>query len=160
MANPNAAGWEYGDDYTLPMIPSLINDCAKAHAAALVLKDGDTYANVVGGDMHVGLPDGVTWSASSDVVAFDGSRAFVTKASTDKVTLVATCGDFAGKWNITLNTTSGVDGNLAQKPVASRDYYTVAGVKVSKPSNHDGQVYIEVTTYSDGTTATAKVQDK
>ena len=49
---------------------------------------------------------------------------------------------------------------MAQKPVASRDYYTVAGVKVSKPSNHDGQVYIEVTTYSDGTTATAKVQDK
>lgn len=158
--DPHAAGWNYGDKYTLPMIPSLINDCAKAHAAALVLADGDTYANVVSGDMHVGLPDGVTWSATSDVVAFDGSRAFVTKASTDKVTLVATCGDFAGKWNITLNTSTGVEGNLAQKPVASRDYYTVAGVKVSKPSNHDGQVYIEVTTYSDGTTATAKVQDK
>lgn len=158
--DPKAAGWVWGDKYTLPMIASVVNDCAKAHAAALVLTGTDTYDNVVNADMRLGLPDGVTWTASTDAVTIDSDKAYASKASTDNVTLTASCGDFSAKWNIKLNTTSGVEGNMAQKAVVGRSYYTAAGIKVNEPRNHDGQIYVVVTTFSDGTTTTTKIQDK
>jgi hypothetical protein len=158
-----AAGWDYADEYTLPIIPGFTaNDCAKANAAVPVLTDSDTYDNVTK-NFFVGSPENVTWSSSDPVISFsEGSpeHAYITKASTAEVVLTATCGKFSRSWNLKLNATTGVDNNVANKVVVKQIFYSVAGILVPKPENHDGQIYVVVSVYDDGTTSTGKYQDR
>jgi hypothetical protein len=59
-----------------------------------------------------------------------------------------------------LNATTGVDNNVANKVVVKQIFYSVAGILVPKPENHDGQIYVVVSVYDDGTTSTGKYQDR
>ena len=149
--------WSYGDDYSFPVIKGYEhNDCARAFAAAVVLKDVDTYDNVTG-SFWVGKPEGVSWTDTKSLVWFgDDNVAAATKASQDDDVLIATCGQHAAKWPLKFNTTTGVsEAGVGQKPVLSRTYYNVAGVQVLEPE--PGQVLIEVTRYTDGSTTSRKV---
>ena len=155
-----AGQWSFGDDYSFPVIEGYEqNECARAFAAAVVLRDSDTYTNVAH-SFWVGQPDGVTWTDSKNLVWFgDGNVAAATRASQDEDVLTASCGKFAAKWSVKFNTTTGIDeANLTDKPVLSRTYYNVAGVQVTGPE--PGQVLIEVTRYTDGSTQSRKVIGK
>ncbi len=146
--------WDCGDDYTLPMITGFChNDAAKAHAAAVVVADGDTYDHVTG-TFWVGLPEGVAWSFNSDAIDLKDDIAYVTRACNDTVLATVTCGDFSHTWQLKLDVTSGIDDNLAQKPIVSRTYYNVAGQQSQVPFPG---INIVVTRYSDGTTTSRKV---
>ena len=63
-------------------------------------------------------------------------------------------GDLSHTWIIDLTSVSGVDGNIADKPVVSREYYDMNGRRVATPANG---VYVEVTKYADGTSTGKKV---
>ncbi len=155
-----AGNWSYGSDYELPVIPEFAdNDNAKASAAAPVIDDADTF-NGVTKSFHIGCPAGVEWSTNSPVIKISGDWASITGASTDEVQLTSTCGQFSHVWTLKLNTTSSVADNVADKAVVGERYFTVSGLEVAKPSNRDGQVYVVVRTYSDGTTEAAKILDR
>ena len=155
-----AGSWSYGSDYELPVIPAFAdNDNAKASAAAPAIDDEDTFGNVTK-SFHVGVPTGVTWTANNSVIKITDDWASLTGASTDEVQLTATCGDFSHVWTVKLNTTSGIADNVADKAVVAERYYTIGGVEVAKPANRDGQTYVVIRTYSDGTTKAAKVLDR
>ena len=151
-----AGQWSYGDDYSFPVIGGYEqNDCARAFAAAVVLKDSDTYTNVAH-SFWVGKPEGVTWSDDKGLVWFgDDNKAAANKASQDDDVLTATCGQYAAKWSVKFNTTSGVsETSLTEKPVLSRTRYNLAGVQITDPE--PGQVFIEVIRYKDGTSISKK----
>ena len=63
-------------------------------------------------------------------------------------------------WTVKLNVASGVDANVADKAVVAERYFTVAGIEVAKPVSADGQAYIVLRTYSDGTTQAVKVLNR
>lgn len=91
-----SAGWNYGDEYTLPLIKTLEdNDMAKLYAAAVVLADGDRLDSVTT-DFHVGTPNGLTWKSSDPAVTISGNDATVADGAEGKtVELTATCGDYS-----------------------------------------------------------------
>jgi len=74
--------------------------------------------------------------------------------------LTASCGDFSRVWTLKLNTPSGIDGIDTDKAIVSETYYTVGGIRVDKPSNRDGQAYIVVRTYGNGSVKAQKMIDK
>ncbi len=74
-----------------------------------------------------------------------------------KATLTATVGDLTRTFEILCNKKSaGVSAVYSEKVVVKEVYYNVSGIEVSKPVSHDGNVYMIVRTYDDGTTATEK----
>lgn len=155
-----AGQWSFGNDYELPVLPEFADlDNAKASAAAVVLQEGDTFGNVTR-SFHVGTPAGVEWTVSNPVIKITDNWASVTDASTDEVQLTATCGGFKHVWTVKLNVASGVDANVADKAVVAERYFTVAGIEVAKPVSADGQAYIVLRTYSDGTTQAVKVLNR
>lgn len=152
--------WTVGDSYSFPVIPGFTdNDCARANAAAVVLPAAYTYDDVRG-NFNVGTPSGVYWTVSDPVVEVKGNDAYVTDRSTAEVSLTATCGDFSRLWTVKLNSASGLDGIDADKAITGVTYYNVGGVVVKAPANHDGQTYIVVRHYSDGSTKAQKMIDK
>jgi len=148
--------WTYNDEYTYPIIPGFENnDAAKAFAVAVVLADGDTYADVKG-QFTLGELDGVEWSTSSDnittkPVALIG---FPIDEMHSEVTLTATCGDFSAPWILYVNSTD-VKETLSSANVLSQTYYNLSGVQVAEPQA--GEIYIVVTTYNDGTRKATKI---
>lgn len=51
----------------------------------------------------------------------------------------------------------GVDTNRASREIVSKTYYSALGIRMPAPAARDGQMYIVVTKYSDGSTSTEKV---
>ena len=144
-----------GNDCILPMAQGLDTvQAARAHAAAVVLQQGDTYAQVTH-DCRLGLPDGVTWTSSNDsLITIDGGTARIMPGAVGQVTLTAHCGPFAAQWPLTVNASSGLTQPHAAKAVLSRTYYNLSGIQVTRPN--PGQVLIEVTRYQDGSVQSRK----
>ena len=145
-------GWTAGDDYTYPRLTTLAdNDYAKAHAAAVVPAEGDTYSSITQ-DFYVGASEGVIWTASSDAISFDGNIAAFTASVTGVVTLTATCGEATAETEITCNVETGgvemVTGG--ERMVVSEKIYTVGGRLIDSPPAGAIGVYIVVKTLDDG----------
>ena len=150
--------WTAGDNYTYPRLTTLAdNDYAKAYAAAVVPADGDSYSSITT-DFNVGTPDGVTWTASPDVVAFDGNAATFTETVDGTVTLTATCGDVSVTTEITCDVeVEGINDVMENTlEVVEERFYNLAGAQVAEPEDDARAIYIVVKTYSDGTTETVK----
>ena len=150
--------WTAGDNYTYPRITSIAdNDYAKAYAAAIVPADGDSYSSITTG-FNVGTPDGVTWTAPTDAITFDGNTATFTETVNGTVALTATCGDVSVTTEVTCNVEvegiNDVMGNALE--VVSEKFYTASGIQVAGPSEDAKAIYIVVKTYDDGTTETVK----
>ena len=153
------SAWVAGDNYTYPRIASLAdNDYAKAYAAAVIPADGDTYASVTQ-NFYVGVPDGVTWSASPSYVAIDGNTATFTQDYTGTLTMTATSGDVSVSTDLTCNIGTADIGKIAAdgvRNVTSEKFYTISGLQVDKPAGDAKNVYIVVRTYDDNTIETMK----
>ena len=157
-AQQDNAAWNYGDAYTLPVLNGFgDNDAARAHAAAVVLQENDTYDSV-SGFVHLGLPEGAQWSCSTEAMTISGDHASATTSEQQEVTLTVTVGDFSRSWVIKLNgALTAIDDNVAAKPIVAERYFNVAGLQVNKDRLEPGQVYIVVRTYGDGTSEAVKV---
>lgn len=154
-------GWTSADNSSFPMLAiHAAHDAAKLHSATVVLADGDTYAQVTK-EFTVGCPEGVTWTADNESLKFDGSRAYFAKDFKGDVVLTAKSGDMTKNILITCDAkTSALNDIDSDKVIVSEVYYNTAGIQVAKPEYKDGQVYVVVITYADGTTATVKKANK
>ena len=170
---PAEATW-YKADYSYP-VPAIGQDNAivGAYSAAVVLAEGDTYDNVTSYQFHVGTPAGVEWAVfdeeeePSSIVVITDNDAVVTETCEEVVIMLEVTGakddlKMTNIWPLVLNVTevpTGIDNNTIGKVVAHEAYYTVSGVKVEKPAENDGQVYIIVRQYTDGTINAIKVRN-
>ena len=151
-------GWVSGDSCTYPILQS--NDYSKAHAAAVIPADGDSYSSI-STDLRVGAPDGVTWTASPDALKFSGNAAAFTQTYTGQLTLTATCGDVSVVTELNcVNAIGGVGGVAGvaggDRAIVAERYYTASGSPVAKPAGGPKAIYIVVRTYDDGTSQTVK----
>lgn len=63
-------------------------------------------------------------------------------------------------WILTLNVEEATGINdVSGKTVVGEAYYTVGGAKVAKPEANDGQIYIIVRKYSDGSVKALKLRN-
>lgn len=153
----NADAWEFGDEFTYPLLKAINIDAAVANAAALVLTGAnDTYNNVTD-VMNIGLPKGAVWSFSNPAVlginSENPAQVDILSASTDEVQVTVTVGSASKTWNVKLNTTQPVttaietiNGNA--KGVKSVRYFNINGVESAEPVEG---VNIIVKTKADGT---------
>lgn len=155
-------GWTNGDDYTLPLITT-IADAPQALIPALTVGfDGSDSESNVTQDFFVGAPEGVSWIASVENISFDGIHArFSPVACTGKVILTATAGELSRTFEINCNKgDSGVEELNSEKSVIEEMWFSTSGVRVPKPSAPDGQVYVVVRMYNDGTSEAEKYMNE
>lgn len=141
-----------------PTLPGILEQAHANFAAANIAfkEEGDNAENV-NGIFFVGLPDFIEWTSSDNIsIAADGTAS---TSATGKgwVKASATVGNEMLEKVFNLNiihASSGINSPEANKTIASRVYYDLAGVEVSAPA--EGVLYIVRTAYSDGTTAIAK----
>ena len=152
--------WFSHDNYSLPMTEGYKEcDAALVNSAAVVLTEPDIREHVTS-SFKVGLPEGVTWSATA-AVTFDGNDANVSPY-TGEVTLTATKGEFSKEITLTLDSSSAIDeiDGAYSSSITDEVYYTLDGIRVDKPVSADGRVYIVIRTYADGTLRTFKFENR
>lgn len=150
--------WTAGDKYTYPRIATVAdNDYAVAYAAAVIPADENTLDNVTT-HFYVGNPDGVTWTASPDVINFSDNTAAFTETYTGTLIVTATAGDCSVSTELTCNVE--IDGINSitddTRKAVDEEFYTISGTRVAKPNEDTKAIYIVVKTYDDGTTEVAK----
>ncbi len=179
MNGDEGTSWYTADEYSFP-VPAIgeSNASVLSHAAAVVLAEGDTYDNVTYYKFNVGNPEGTLWIPSSEIVVIDGNNAQVTEVSQIEVILTVSDESIVGapskapsvkealdnanvEWKLKLNVddVTGINDNTIGKVVAQEAYYTINGVLVEKPSASDGQLYIVVRKYTDGSMNAIKVRN-
>lgn len=123
--------------------------------AMLLLADGEQTDSVIS-NFEVGVPTNAVWTATPNL-NIDGSHVTVApKTDGEQATITLTVGQLSRTYDLKLRYPSGVNANLADKAVASREYYSASGVRISGPSAYN-RVAIERTVYTDGTTVSRKV---
>ena len=152
-------GWNSGDDYTLPVPQTLVGvDCADVNSVYVGFAEGDSFESVTS-DFFVGAPEGVAWTSSVPNITVSGSNAtFSAEAFQGTATMTATKGEYSKSFDLVCDKKdAGVDQTIAGKTIVKEEYFTSAGVKVAKPANPDGAVYMVVRTYDDGSTKVFKL---
>lgn len=152
------SAWADGDSYTYPRLATMAdNDYARAHAAAVVPAEGDTYSSITA-NFNLGEVDGVVWTASDDVVSIEGNTATFLEDYTGTLTMTATAGEVSVATTLVCDVDiDGVAGVTAgaRQAVAER-YYTPSGILIGSAPASDHGIYIVVSTYDDGTTQAEK----
>lgn len=160
LAAMNITGWENGDAFTYPMRPSLVNDAARVYVARVVLKGNDASTGVITGSFNVGCPDGAVWSNSiPNKLNYEGNKMWWNyDAYLGVFSVTVTCGDWSRSELLNADKPNGTDAlSVDTGSLVSEEYYTSTGLRVARPANRDGQIYIVVRRYSDGTVRTARI---
>ena len=138
---------------------SVLADTAvvKFYSAALVLDSLDTRSQVSKG-FYVGVPEGVTWTVSSNLLLGNEGQVLLANANGGETATLKVSLDsndaFSREYEITLMQPSGTEQIDAEKEIDHVDYITVNGMVLSQPTMG---VNIVRTYYKDGTTSTQKV---
>lgn len=119
-------------------------------ASIIVLADGDT-PEAVRSPFSYGSANQAIWT-SSDNLYFDDGKVYSTAQGPAWVT--KSYGKWSYTWHLNVTALTGVDATKASKTIAGRCYYDLYGRRVADPG---AGVYIEVTRYTDGSTAASKV---
>ena len=89
-------------------------------------------------------------------MSVNGSVATVASNFSGEVTMTASSGKYDRIIVLNVDTTGGVNDIDADSEVVTEVFFNLAGLEVAKPEAADGQVYIVVLTFANGTTATSK----
>lgn len=152
--------FDNGDDYTLPLPLELYSVTpANIYAAAVVLEEGSTY-NLVTGNFHVGLPDGIIWQSDNPVLAFEGNNAtFANTSFKGLIKITASSGSYSRTIQLNCDLTkSGINSQTAATNTISTTYYNADGTMVPAHSLQKGRLYIVVEKKADGSLKTSKKQ--
>lgn len=103
--------------------------------------------------------EGITWSSSEHFQITDNAAVPV-KTGAATITATADDGQLTKTFYLAVLGTSDLEEIMAEKEVAEATYYTPAGVQVPKPADRDGQLYIVVLKYTDGTSRSVKLLNK
>lgn len=151
-------GWNNGDRYTYPMISGFAPDVAKVNAARVILSESDMAAGVITGYFHVGMPEGLEWTASTPVVGFGDieKEGYWKENYTGDLTLTATAGEATRTVTFKADAkATGID-SVEASDVVSVEVYTTTGLRINAADCVPGAVYVVVTRYADGRTTTAR----
>lgn len=151
--------WSCYDKYCWP-VPTAANagDAVKVWAAQVVAGEKDVLPRITD-DFFVGAPKGLVWTSTSTALTFNGTNAvWGTEAVAGEVKLTATCGDFSKEIVLQVDKASSVEElNTEAGEVATEIWLDTAGRRIAKPAVKDGQVYILIRAYKNGTSKTIKV---
>ncbi len=151
-------GFTVVDAYTFPVVAGFEKNVNAVFNAAQLIPAKDNTLEHITKAFNVGGSPTVAWTSDCAALAFSGTDAKFTADYAGKVKVTATAGDLTKSYDLTVDAKSGVDGLDADNmEVVSVRYYNAAGVEVAKPDTADGQVYITVTRYADGTEKVAKI---
>lgn len=155
-------GWISGDQYTYPYLAANDNDLARLYAVQVMPNPTHVTSNgVITGSFFTGAADGVNWTASIGNVALSGPNKWLwsSDAFSGKFFLTATAGELVRRVELEADKPTGVDGIDADADVISETWYTVSGLQVARPAERDGQVYVVVRRYADGTTRSLRIRN-
>ena len=155
-------GWT-SDGYTYPLLADNQPDFARLFAAQVVLSEADAKTGVITGDFHVGMPQGLNWTPSTAYAALFGNEFKWNTAYKGKLTLTANIGTLTKTVELDVDTQAtydGIDDVDAARELQSEQWYTTAGLRIAKPTEHDGQLYIVIRCYTDGTRTTERVLNR
>ena len=141
---------------TYPRIDAFENDAAaNFHATLILFAEGDEM-NDVKKPIHIGTPEGVEWTASSNL-AIDGNTVTLKNSVIgEEAVITLTAGDLQKAYKLILNGEPvGIGNTETSKVILSRTYYTTDGIRVAEPVK--GRIIIEKRIYEDGTSETVKV---
>lgn len=153
--------WISGDDYTFPYLKANDNDLARLYAVQVMPNPAHvTSTGVITGSFFTGAADGVAWTPSiSNVSAADANKWVWTKdAYQGKLVMTATAGSLTRSVELNVDKPTGIEGLDADAAeVISETWYTLTGLQIARPAERDGQVYIVVRRYADGTSRTLRI---
>ena len=154
-------GWTSAIPYTYPMLTVLDNDMARLWAAQVVLKESDALQNVIKGSFFVGVPEGVSWMPSISNLTLDGNKyIWGYDAYKGFFTLTAACGPYTRVVTLEADKPVSVDGiDADEADIIKEMWYTTQGILVPRPAERDGQIYVVVRYYSDGTRRTLRLRN-
>lgn len=143
------------DDFCLPVLQSVLNDAARLNAAIVTPAADDTYDNITG-DFAIGVPEGVEWTASADVVAISGNSVIFNSPYSGQLIMTAKLGSRSKSYLLNCNVvTTGINGTQQRRYVVSEEIYSTSGQRLLTPVR-SGQVVVVKRVYSDGTQQTSK----
>lgn len=155
-------GWINGDQYTFPYLVANNNDLARLYAVQVMPNPAHvTSTGVITGSFFTGAADGVTWTPSiANVSQANANKWIWTEAAyTGKLVMTATAGDLTRRVELDVDKKSGIEDLDADADVIAETWYTLTGLQVSRPAERDGQIYVVVRRYADGTSRTLRIRN-
>lgn len=128
------------------------NVIANFHAAIALPKEGDSWSHITG-DIQIGTPEGVSWSASSNLL-INGN--IVKPATIGEGTLTATAGDLVKTYDLNVVSATSLSDISVQKAIVNRIYYDINGTELTTQPTLPG-VYLVSVLYEDGSKEVRKI---
>lgn len=151
-------GFAIVDAYTFPVVAGFEKNENAVFNAAQLIPAKDNTLDKITGNFNVGGAPIVAWTSDCAKLTFSGTDATFSDKFSGKVKVTATAGELTKNYELTVNATSGVnDLNAENAEIVSVRYFNAAGIEVAKPDYADGQVYVTITKYADGTERVAKI---
>lgn len=124
-------------------VPAALADseATRLYAAAIVPSvDTDIYSKI-SADFNIGVPQGASWTSSSDVLEISGNRAHFTTPYSGEITLTGKLGEFTRTFLINTNVvTVGID-DIIDDGDETTEWYDLQGLRVNNPRKG---IYIRV----------------
>ncbi len=150
------SAFKHNDDYSLPVLTIFADSAAARFSGVIpVAADGDSWQHITKA-FYVGQTDGLTWTADSASITFNGNVAAFNTPFTGLFTVTAKLGNWSKTFTLNADNATGIRSIATGKELKSRRYYTVDGMEVSPSQVRRGQVLIIRKTYTDGTQTTEK----
>lgn len=152
--------WQFDQD-AYPVLRQFADepklDLARHTIAILEIPDN---ASTVCNEIALHNYDGkIKWSSTAGFTITD-SRALPFSLGAATLTATAVDGTLTKTIFCTVQNLATLEQIATDKDVKDTAWYTLAGVHIAKPDCKDGQIYIVVITYTDGTTKSLKVLNK
>lgn len=150
------SAFKHNDDYSLPVLTVFADSAAARFSGVIpVAAEGDSWQHITKA-FYVGQTDGLTWTADSANITFNGNVAGFNQPYTGQFTVTAKLGSWSKTFTLNADNTTGISSIATGKELKSQRYYTVDGMEVSPSQVRRGQVLIIRKTYTDGTQTTEK----
>lgn len=150
------SAFKHNDDYSLPVLTVFADSAAARFSGVIpVAADGDSWQHITKA-FYVGQTDGLTWTADSASITFNGNVAGFNTPYTGLFTVTAKLGNWSKTFILNADNATGIHSIATGKELKGQHYYTVDGMEVSPSQVRRGQVLIIRKTYTDGTQTTEK----
>ena len=144
-------------DYCYPVVATYADSAwARVAAAAVVVAEGDTYAQVTQ-PVHVGVPQGVVWTCDNPAITFSGNDVVATSQVKGEITLTATCQGHSKSVTLNVDLQSGISDVAYGAQIVRTEYYSLSGMALGTKKPTTPGIYIATEVYASGTTKARKL---
>lgn len=149
--------WNFGEGH-YPYISTFKGiTCAEGAAHSIIVFSNTDTAYNIEDDAILGSYNGLEWTLCENrSFIIDGNKLIPYTSGSD--TLTAQVGGYVKKIPIKTDRTVAIEGNVTEKKIINKEYFTPTGIKIQETSVHD--IYIIKVTYEDGTYAIYKYKNR